>query len=150
MADIQHSTLTGTELHQPGYVQGADPGAVGAGIMWIDTSLGTGNWVTKVRNATDTGWEEAGGGGGGTSGYSGLPGSGATYVGDLTEGDLSISGVGTVVHGLGTQTALVSVYDNLYNLVIPDAVFNQDISTTLVTLQSFRPITGTWRVRITN
>ena len=152
MADIQHSSLTGSELHQPGYIQSADPGAVGAGILWIDTTLGTGLWVTKIRNAIDTGWEEAGGGGGGSSGYSGysgINGTGSVYTGTLAEGDLDpITGIGTVVHGLGTRTPVVAIYDNLYNLVIPDAVNNSNTSTSLITLNSFRPLTGTWSVRI--
>jgi len=69
-----HSTLVDTELHVPGYVQSADPGAVGAGIGWIDTSGGTGSWVWKIRNAADDGWETAGGGG-----SSGAP-TDATYI----------------------------------------------------------------------
>jgi hypothetical protein len=40
-----------------GYVQSTDPGAVGAGMLWIDTSDGTGLWKLRVRNAADTGWE---------------------------------------------------------------------------------------------
>jgi hypothetical protein len=54
----RHPDLTDAELHVPAYVQSSDPGAVGAGIGWIDTSLGTGAWVWKIRNAGDTDWEE--------------------------------------------------------------------------------------------
>lgn len=43
--------------HPTGYVQSGDPGAVGANRPWIDTSLGAGRWVYKVRNAADTAWE---------------------------------------------------------------------------------------------
>ncbi len=39
-----------------------DPGAIGAGKLWIDTSAGTGKWVIYVRNAANVGWELAGGG----------------------------------------------------------------------------------------
>lgn len=46
--------------HPPGFVQSGDPGAVGAYKVWVDTSAGTGLWVTKVRNAADTGWETVG------------------------------------------------------------------------------------------
>ncbi len=59
-----HSEFVGTELHVPGYMQGTDPGAVGAGKYWIDTSGGSGSWELKVRNAADTGWETIASGGG--------------------------------------------------------------------------------------
>jgi hypothetical protein len=42
-------------LHKPGYVQSDDPGAVGAGILWIDTTETY--WVAKIRNDADDGWE---------------------------------------------------------------------------------------------
>lgn len=57
MTSTAHSSLSGVNLHVPGYRQDADPGAVGAGKYWIDSSAGTGSWTLKVRNAADTGWE---------------------------------------------------------------------------------------------
>lgn len=60
MADRQHNTATGDELHVPGYVQSSDPGAVGAGKLWIDTTLGSGKWAIKIRNASNTAWEVIG------------------------------------------------------------------------------------------
>jgi hypothetical protein len=62
-----HKDLIGADLHIPGYIQATDPGAVGAGKLWVDTSGGSGSWLTKVRNTTNTGWESVGGGGGGVS-----------------------------------------------------------------------------------
>lgn len=56
MSNIVHSTLAGAELHVPGYAQNSDPGAVGAGKYWINTTT-TGEWALKVRNTTNTGWE---------------------------------------------------------------------------------------------
>lgn len=53
----KHSLQTGANLHVPGYCQNSDPGAVGAGKYWIDTSGGTGAWILKIRNATNDGWE---------------------------------------------------------------------------------------------
>lgn len=47
-----------------GYIQSGDPGAVGAGYYWVDTSLGHDRWKLKVRNMVNSGWELVGGGGG--------------------------------------------------------------------------------------
>lgn len=54
-----HKDLVGDDLHVPGYVQASDPGAVGAGKFWIDTTGGANNYQFKIRNSTDTGWETA-------------------------------------------------------------------------------------------
>lgn len=138
MADIQHNSLTGIELHVPGYVQDTDPGAVGAGKLWIDTSAGTGLWVTKVRNATDTGWEVAG------SAASGV----TTYTVTIIDGDL-VAGVATIVHNLGSRIPLVTVYDNNYQAIVPDGIQSVDVNTLLIDLTSFTPLLGTWSIRVT-
>lgn len=52
-----HCNLFDSDLHIPGYSQDADPGPVGAGMLWVDTSGGPGNWEIKIRNEADTGWE---------------------------------------------------------------------------------------------
>ena len=70
MTDVEHTDIVAANVHVVGYVQSGDPGAVGAGKAWIDTMLGTGLWVLKVRNAGDTGWESAGGGASGAGGAS--------------------------------------------------------------------------------
>jgi len=58
----RHPDLVDADLHVPGYIQSSDPGAVGAGIQWIDTSGGAGAWKIKIRNTGDTDWELTGGG----------------------------------------------------------------------------------------
>ena len=75
MANVQHESLITANVHVPGYVQGSDPGAVGAGKLWTDTSGGTGNWSTKMRNTANTGWEVIG-----ISGYSGYGASGYSGI----------------------------------------------------------------------
>ncbi|WP_119071466.1 phage tail protein [Aggregatilinea lenta] len=55
----KHQDLIGDQLHVPGYVQDADPGAVGPGKLWVDSSGGVGTYLLKIRNADDTGWEIA-------------------------------------------------------------------------------------------
>jgi hypothetical protein len=53
----KHQDLDTTDHHKPGYVQSSDPGAIGAGKMWIDTSGGSGAWEMKIRNTSNSGWE---------------------------------------------------------------------------------------------
>lgn len=49
-----HKDLAGDHLHQPfPYAQAGDPGAVGAGKWWFDTSTN----ILKLRNSTNTGWD---------------------------------------------------------------------------------------------
>lgn len=52
-----HCDLFGVDLHVPGYIQSVDPGAVGEGMLWVDTSGGAGKWSLWVRNEADDGWE---------------------------------------------------------------------------------------------
>ena len=59
MGTPQHKDLTGDDAIHEGaiYVQSADPGAVGAKKMWLDTSAGVGNYVWKARNAGNVAWD---------------------------------------------------------------------------------------------
>lgn len=52
---------------RPAYVQDTDPGAVGAGVFWTDTTVRP--WVVKIRNFADTGWELTAGGLAGPPGF---------------------------------------------------------------------------------
>lgn len=56
MADIQHEDLT--TIHPFAFVGTSDPGAVGVGKGWIDTTATP--HTLKVRNASNTGWEVIG------------------------------------------------------------------------------------------
>lgn len=76
MAGTIHETLTGDLLHVPGYVSDSDPGAVGAGKLWIDINGGAGAYRAKVRNEADDGWEEIG-----------------VFPGPLVIGDLAGNGI---------------------------------------------------------
>jgi hypothetical protein len=40
----------------PLFVQDTDPGAVGAGAIWIDTGSSPGSLLSNLRNLTDDGW----------------------------------------------------------------------------------------------
>lgn len=58
-----HKDLAGDNLHEPFHtVASADPGAVGAGQYWLDTTSEP--YVLKRRNGTDTGWIVVGATGG--------------------------------------------------------------------------------------
>lgn len=52
MSAIEHSSATG--IHKGAYIQASDPGAVGARVMWIDTTSG---YVLKKRDEANTGWD---------------------------------------------------------------------------------------------
>jgi len=56
MTDILHRSHTDSELHVASWIQATDPGGIGAGKQWVDTSGGTGLWQLKTRNETNTGW----------------------------------------------------------------------------------------------
>lgn len=54
-----HRDLVDDNLHAVGVITASDPGAIGAGKMWIDSSGGSGSWVIRIRNEANDGWEEA-------------------------------------------------------------------------------------------
>jgi microcystin-dependent protein len=55
MSNVQHNSLDTSNLHKAAY-WGSDPGAVGAGIFWVDTAH-VGAYVLKVRNQPNNGWD---------------------------------------------------------------------------------------------
>lgn len=60
MANIDHQNLTGAAAaHPPWYSQSTDPGAVGAGKAWVDTSTAV-PYQLKKRNAANSAWENIG------------------------------------------------------------------------------------------
>jgi hypothetical protein len=54
-----HRDLVDENLHAAGILSDSDPGAIGAGKVWFDTSGGAGSWVVKIRNSTNDAWEVA-------------------------------------------------------------------------------------------
>lgn len=53
-----HSQFKGLEIHQPyHFIQESDPGAVGAGLFWLQVSTGN----VSIRNDVDTAWTGIGG-----------------------------------------------------------------------------------------
>lgn len=54
MANVEHKDAT--QVHKGRYIQSSDPGAVGSGVEWLDTT--TTPAIHKKRNAGDSGWDE--------------------------------------------------------------------------------------------
>jgi hypothetical protein len=133
----KHQDLDTTDLHKPGYVQSSDPGAVGAGKQWIDTSGGTGNWVSKIRNATNSGWESVSGGGGffdaiftAKGSFSAASGGSSDYV----DWDVEIKKDTGFTHSTGTNPEQITLDDAGWYLILlqvggeKDGSESQDIS----------------------
>src|SRR4051812_957542 len=56
MTNPLHSAATGTEIHDfVQYVQTSDPGSVGAGKNWLDTTTAT-SPILKRRNGANNAW----------------------------------------------------------------------------------------------
>jgi len=105
----KHPELVGEFLHVPGYVQATDPGSVGGGKLWIDTSAGSGNWQTKIRNAANTAWEAVSGGGAGATNFPALTDTPASYAG--------AANYKVVVNG--TATGLIFIPDSAGGSFLP-------------------------------
>ena len=59
MDSVKHTDLAGDDLHGPYHRVGtADPGAIGPGKFWLDTTGG--RLVEKRRNPENTGWQTVG------------------------------------------------------------------------------------------
>lgn len=56
MVNVLHRNLTGADaVHPAAFVQSSDPGAVGANLIWIDTTTGP-PYTLKLRNSSNTAW----------------------------------------------------------------------------------------------
>jgi hypothetical protein len=91
----KHPELVDEFLHVPGYIQPTDPGAVGGGMLWVDTAGGPGNYALKIRNDANTAWEAVSGGGG-VNIFTALADTPASYAGQA----------GLFARVNGTETAL--------------------------------------------
>jgi hypothetical protein len=72
----------------------------------------------------------------------------AEYERTFTDSDLSIAGLLVVAHGLGTYPSAIGVWTNSGESVWIDSISYQDANTLILGLQSFRPITGSWKLSI--
>lgn len=77
-------------------------------------------------------------------------GGAADYERTFTQGDLSISGLLPVVHGLGSSPSAIAIYDPLGEPVEPDYWRVLSATTLEVSLFSFAPILGVWRLSVVN
>jgi len=69
-----------------------------------------------------------------------------SYYKSFDDGDLNGSDQLPLAHDLGHKFALIQVYDENDDLIYPDLVNLVDNDNALITLASFAPLTGTWRV----
>lgn len=80
MVNVLHKNLTGADaVHPFGFVQSTDPGAVGANLCWIDTSVGP-PYVLRLRNVSNTGWLVFTTGPSGPVGPQGVPGPPNSFI----------------------------------------------------------------------
>lgn len=137
----KHQDLSAEYAHIPGYYQAGDPGAIGAGKLWIDISGGPGNWEMKLRNATDDGWEPISGGSGYTD-HGVLLGLGdddhAQYHNDA-RGDLRYSQLAHT-HLEADITDLGSYLDQAAADLLYAALAHQHVEADITDLQSYSPI----------
>lgn len=134
-----HNSLTGTALHVPfHYIQTSDPGAVGAGKYWLNTTSAP--YILSVRNAGDTAWVTVGAsGGGGGSGTvtsvatgNGLTGGPITATGTV---DLSLNASGGLSKTLGAGGELGIAAGGVTNAMLAGSIaYTKLVGTDIVTL----------------
>jgi hypothetical protein len=66
----------------------------------------------------------------------------------FTEASLSVAGVLPVIHNLNTYPSAVTVWTNTGIPLSADRVDFSGSNAIAVTLESFRPLVGTWRISI--
>src|SRR5688572_21879169 len=115
---IQHANLN--SIHKFAYVQELDPGAIGAYKGWVDTSSSP--YILRVRNSTNTGWDEVGSSIGGGSG--GDLTTLADYDGTLSGAVAEIGTTDKVILSVVTPITVAS------NLTVP-ANIHLDIRSTI-------------------
>ena len=83
----------------------------------------------------------------GPSGADGIDG-GAVYQRSFTQSDLSVANALPVTHDLGVYPSSVLIWDEGGEVVIPDTIEYVSANAIAVSLSSFAPIQGQWKVLI--
>lgn len=68
------------------------------------------------------------------------------YAASFTDASLDGSGNITITHGLNSTDLIVQVKDNNGQRVNPDAVVDSGVNAVILSLATFRPLAGSWRV----
>lgn len=97
---MQHSQAT--SIHKGAYIQSLDPGAVGAKVLWIDTSSG---YVLKKRKDDDTDWDTIADFGGIGAVVTNLP-QNIQFSGDISPAQITSSQNDYNPTGLSTASVL--------------------------------------------
>jgi hypothetical protein len=77
-----------------------------------------------------------------------LGGSSSSYEIAFDQATLTIANILIVTHNLGTYPSAVTIYDQVGELIEPDRIEVLSINMLAITLDTFAPIAGTWRVSI--
>lgn len=93
MANVLHKNLTGSDaVHPAAFVQSSDPGAVGANLIWIDTTTGP-PYTLKLRNVANTAWLIFAAGAAGATGATGATGpTGAAGANGISTTNMVVTG----------------------------------------------------------
>lgn len=84
------------------------------------------------------------------AGVQGVPGeSGASYEQSFNESNLSVAGLLPVTHNLNSHPSGVAIFTASGESVVPDLIEVLTLNTVALHFQSFRPLSGTWRLSIT-
>lgn len=65
---------------------------------------------------------------------------------DFTDSNLSVAGIYVVSHGLNIIPSSVIVYDAVGETIYPDRTESLTPTMAAINLESFRPLSGTWKV----
>ena len=95
-----------SSIHKGAYIQSSDPGAVGAKVLWIDTTSG---YVLKKRKDDDSGWDTIGA-------FTSIT------LSDGDKGDITVSGSGATF----TIDNDVVTYAKMQNISVTDRLLGRD------------------------
>lgn len=67
---------------------------------------------------------------------------------DFTDSSLSIAGILPVIHNLDTVYPSVEVWDDTGQPLVPDGALSSGVNAIAVEFATFRPLTGTWKIKV--
>lgn len=133
MVNVLHKNLTGADaVHQFALIQPTDPGAVGASLCWMDTSVTP--YVLRLRNLSNTGWLVFTTGPSGPVGPQGVPGPPLSYNVTFTTPYVNVQDVKIGPASSGGGFTAGAWRTRTLNTVVSDAFGISSLSSNQVTL----------------